>query len=89
MDKEILVEIFLPPGTCHCSTKVLRAQMESIAREVEKRGVRVRVYYYPVNAPRAFEIGVSRANSVAVNGRVVLQGYFLASDVKREIMRCI
>ena len=90
MDKEVLVEIFLPPGTCHCSTKAMRANMDRIAKDIEEKfGVRVEVYYYPVNAPRAFEIGVSKANSVAVNGKVVLQGYFLAKDVRREILKVI
>jgi len=66
----------------------MRAQLERIAEEVERSyGREVKLYYYPVNAPRASEIGVFKANSIAINGEVALEGYFLAQDVKREIIK--
>lgn len=87
---EIEVEIFLPSGTCHCSTETFRRQMEDISRKIkEKYGVNVDVMYWPINARRARELDIWVANTVAVNGKEVLKGQYSASDIESKILEAI
>ena len=87
---EVEVEIFLPSGTCHCSTETFRRQMEDISRKIkEKYGVNVDVMYWPINARRARELDIWVANTVAVNGKEVLKGQYSASDIESKILEAI
>lgn len=87
---KVEVEIFLQSGACHCSTETFRRQMEEISKRIkEKHGVRVEVSYWPVHAKRARELDIWTANTVAINGKEVLHGQYLASDIEREIKKAM
>ena len=87
---EVEVEIFLPSGACHCSTETFRRQMEEISKRIkEKYNMGVSIMYLPVNAKRAKELDIWTANTVAINGKAVLQGYYSASDVEGKILEAI
>lgn len=87
---EVEVEIFLPSGTCHCSTETFRRQMEEISKRIkEKYGVSVDTMYWPVNARRARELDIWRANTVAINGKEILKGQYSASDIEGKILEII
>ena len=84
------VEIFLPSGACHCSTETFRKQMDEISKRIkEKYGINVGVMYWPVHAKRARELDIWTANTVAINGKEVLQGQYLASDIESKIVEVI
>lgn len=88
---EILVEVFLPSGVCSCSSKLFREQMNQAKIDIEDeyKDVSVDIDYYPVHAKRAWDLGVTKADSIVINGKIVLEGYYTASNVKKEMEKAI
>lgn len=87
---DIIVEIFFPPGSCHCTTKTFKEQASNIGEEIRKKyGVKVEIIYLPINAKRARELDIYEANAVVINEKPVLKGYYSANDLKRKIVEAI
>jgi|GEM_PF-6580481 len=87
---EVTVEIFFPSGACHCTTKTFKEQVERIAATVkEKYGAEVEVVYLLIHAKRARELGIYEANTVAINEKPVLKGYYTAEDLRKKIAEVV
>ena len=83
--KRISVEVFVAPG-CACTHETMRRQFERIKALVEeKHDVKVDMSYLPVASRRARELGVSRANTVVIEGRIALEGNYSAAEVHEKI----
>ncbi|MFH1774150.1 MAG: hypothetical protein ABH874_04230 [Methanobacteriota archaeon] len=86
----VLVEIFFPSGACHCTTKVFKEQIERIAAAIkEKYSAELEVVYLPVHTKRARELGIYEANTVAINEKPVLKGYYTAEDLRKKIVEVV
>ena len=87
---EIVVEIFQQSGVCACTTGRLRQEMDEMSERIkEKHGVDVKVYYLPVNARRAREIGIYMANSVVIDGKEALSGMCSVPEIESKILETI
>ena len=87
---EIVVEIFQQSGVCACTTGRLRHEMDGLSERIkENHGAEVLVYYIPVNARRARELGINMANSVAINGKEVLSGRCDVPSIEKKILEAI
>lgn len=75
----------MAPG-CFCSHESMRRQFERIAKQIEEKyNVEVGISYLPVIAKRARELGVSKANTVVIEGKIALEGNYSAADVHERI----
>ena len=62
---------------------------EASERIKENHGADVLIYYLPVNARRARELGIYMANSVAINGKEALSGQCNVPDIEKKILEVI
>jgi hypothetical protein len=83
----IPVELFTQSGVCSCGQKLFRAQVERIKEEIEAefQGVELDIIYLPVGIKRAWDLGVTMANSAVINEKLVLEGGYTADQLKAEI----
>jgi len=83
--KRISVEVFVAPG-CACTHESMRRQFDRIAKEIEEKyKIKINLSYIPVVARRARELGVSKANTVVVNDRIVLEGSYSEADALKKV----
>lgn len=84
---EVRVELFHQAGICSCGQGFFRDQVKRIKTEVEARypGIEVDVLYMPVGIKRAWDLGVTMADSAVVNDQLVLEGGYTAEKLGTEI----
>ena len=78
------VELFHQAGICSCGQTLFREQVERVRSQVEGRypGTEVDVVYLPVGIKRAWDLGVSTADSAVVNDILVLEGGYTAHQLQ-------
>lgn len=81
----IVVEVFVAPD-CSCVHEPLRKNLERISNVVrDKYGIALDVMILPIHARRAGELGITMANSIALNGQKVFEGNFSAGELQQRI----
>lgn len=84
---EVTVELFHQAGICSCGQGFFRDQVERIKAEVQEKytGIEVDVTYMPVGIKRAWDLGVTMADSVVVNEELVLEGGYTTQELQAKI----